>query len=109
MVLLPWFLLTYVFVSKIEAISESNFHSPRERQIKDHELSPEMLIGELKVAGFDISNGAETLVEKWRSAPLPHFGKGRKYRSLSYGFLNVTRNKRRGSPPSSNSSTLITS
>ena len=47
----------------IEAISDINLHSPRERQIKDHELSPEMLIGELKAAGFDIPNRAETLVE----------------------------------------------
>jgi ubiquinone/menaquinone biosynthesis C-methylase UbiE len=47
----------------IEAISDSNRHSPRERQIKDHELSPEILSGELKAAGFDIPNGTEALVE----------------------------------------------
>jgi len=47
----------------IEAISEMNRGLPRERQIKDHELSPEILGSELKTAGFEIANGAETLVE----------------------------------------------
>jgi hypothetical protein len=42
---------------------EKNRHEPRERQITDHELSPEILSGELKVAGFEIPNGVETLVE----------------------------------------------
>ena len=47
----------------IEIISEKNLHEPRERQIKDHELSPDILIGELKAAGFEIHNGVQTLVE----------------------------------------------
>jgi ubiquinone/menaquinone biosynthesis C-methylase UbiE len=47
----------------IEAISEKNRGVPRERQIKDHELSPEVLGGELSAAGFEIANGAETLVD----------------------------------------------
>jgi len=47
----------------IEAISTKNRAVPRERQIKDHELSPEILSGELKAAGFETPNGAETLVD----------------------------------------------
>jgi ubiquinone/menaquinone biosynthesis C-methylase UbiE len=47
----------------IESISEKNKSLPRERQVKDHELSPEILGGELKAAGFEIPNGAETLVD----------------------------------------------
>jgi ubiquinone/menaquinone biosynthesis C-methylase UbiE len=45
----------------IEAISEKNRQVPRERQIKDHELSPDILTGELKAAGFEIPNGVEAL------------------------------------------------
>jgi hypothetical protein len=48
----------------IEAISENNRHEPRERQIKDHELSPDILSGELTAAGFEIPNGVETLSDK---------------------------------------------
>jgi precorrin-6B methylase 2 len=47
----------------IEAISEKNQGLSRERQIKDHELSPEVLGRELAAAGFEVQNGAETLVE----------------------------------------------
>ncbi len=47
----------------IEAISQKNRGLPRERQIKDHELSPEVLGRELAAAGFEIPNGAETLAE----------------------------------------------
>lgn len=47
----------------IEMISEKNRHEPRDRQIKDHELSPDILSGDLKAAGFEIPNGVETLVE----------------------------------------------
>ena len=47
----------------IEAISEKNHDLSRERQIKDHELSSEVLGRELTAAGFEIPNGAETLVE----------------------------------------------
>jgi hypothetical protein len=47
----------------IEAISEKNRALPRERQINQHELSPDVLGRELAAAGFDTSNGAETLVE----------------------------------------------
>jgi len=47
----------------IEAISEMNRGLPRERQIKDHELSPGILGSELKAAGFEIPNGVEVLVE----------------------------------------------
>jgi SAM-dependent methyltransferase len=47
----------------IEAISEKNRDLPRERQINQHELSPDVLGRELAAAGFDASNGAETLVE----------------------------------------------
>jgi ubiquinone/menaquinone biosynthesis C-methylase UbiE len=48
----------------IEAISEKNRQVPRERQIKDHELSPDILTGELTAAGFEIPNGVETLSDK---------------------------------------------
>lgn len=47
----------------IEAISDKNRDLPRDRQIEDHELSPEVLSGELTAAGFEIPNGAETLAE----------------------------------------------
>jgi ubiquinone/menaquinone biosynthesis C-methylase UbiE len=47
----------------IEAISEKNRGLPRERQIQDHELSAELLMAELKAAGFEMPNGAETLVD----------------------------------------------
>jgi ubiquinone/menaquinone biosynthesis C-methylase UbiE len=47
----------------IEAISEKNHSLPRDGQVKDHELSPEMLSAELNAAGFEIPNGAETLVD----------------------------------------------
>jgi len=47
----------------IEAISEKNRHEPRERQIKDHELSPDILTNELKAVGFEVPNGVETLSE----------------------------------------------
>jgi ubiquinone/menaquinone biosynthesis C-methylase UbiE len=48
----------------IEAISEKNRQEPRERQIKDHELSPDILSDELRAAGFEILNGVETLSDK---------------------------------------------
>jgi ubiquinone/menaquinone biosynthesis C-methylase UbiE len=47
----------------IESISEKNRSLPRERQLIDHELSPEILGSELKAAGFESANGAETLVD----------------------------------------------
>ena len=47
----------------IEAISEKNRGLPREQQVKDHELSPEVLRGELASAGFQIAKGTETLVD----------------------------------------------
>jgi ubiquinone/menaquinone biosynthesis C-methylase UbiE len=46
----------------IESISEKNRGLTREGQVKDHELSLEILSGELKAAGFESRNGAETLV-----------------------------------------------
>jgi ubiquinone/menaquinone biosynthesis C-methylase UbiE len=47
----------------IESISEKNHGLPRDGQVKDHELSPEILEAELKAAGYDIPKGAESLVE----------------------------------------------
>ena len=47
----------------IEAISEKNRALSREGQIRDHELSSELLSAELRAAGFEIPNGAQTLVE----------------------------------------------
>jgi ubiquinone/menaquinone biosynthesis C-methylase UbiE len=47
----------------IESISKKNRSLPRERQVKDHELSPEILGSELKAEGFESVNGAETLVD----------------------------------------------
>jgi ubiquinone/menaquinone biosynthesis C-methylase UbiE len=47
----------------IEAVSDRNRGLSREQQIKDHELSPEVLGRELAAAGFEIPNGPETLVE----------------------------------------------
>jgi ubiquinone/menaquinone biosynthesis C-methylase UbiE len=47
----------------IESISEKNRGLPRERQVKNHELSPDILGDELRAAGFEIPNGAETLVD----------------------------------------------
>src|SRR5947209_9798413 len=47
----------------IESISEKNRNLPRKRQVEDHELSPEVLGAELKAAGFEFPNGAETLVD----------------------------------------------
>ena len=38
----------------IEAISDKNRHEPRERQIKDHELSPDILTNELRTVGFGV-------------------------------------------------------
>jgi ubiquinone/menaquinone biosynthesis C-methylase UbiE len=47
----------------IEAISGKNRRLARDRQVKDHELSPEILRTELQAAGFEIPNGMETLVD----------------------------------------------
>ncbi len=47
----------------IESISEKNRSLSRERQARDHELSPEILVAEVTAAGFEIPNGAETLVD----------------------------------------------
>jgi ubiquinone/menaquinone biosynthesis C-methylase UbiE len=47
----------------IEGISEKNRDAARERQVENHELSPEYVERELRAAGFELVNGVERLVE----------------------------------------------